>query len=414
MRLIAVNDFYDTAKQEGSGGDINLALNNIKNELFSRDISAKVLSTLDIQRKNRHFAGRVPYGYLTGPTKHDIVVDEEAASVVKRIFHMAADKRLKTPEIARMLNADGILSPSAYKAKTRNYKGRVQPFWSGNSVYHILINRIYTGSFEMYKGHKVAVGSKFVKKVPTNQRTVIHNTHEAIVTEALFEEAQKMVRLNPSKRRKTMSNRPPEPMLARYLKCGCCGCKLFQTHQGDPHYDCHSARWRVDGDCDRVLCDAEALEPVVFHSIKTLVQLANQETQRNRTASQKAEAREAKLKNAVRSLKEKRKAINGKKVSLYEELKRGQLSLEGFKDAKEKCNAEEEMLKNQMEEQIAELARIRAEFDALNEAAEASSFPPITEDHLTPELLKTFVQKVIIHPDGNPEIVFKVKDEFCP
>jgi chromosome segregation ATPase len=152
----------------------------------------------------------------------------------------------------------------------------------------------------------------------------------------------------------------------------------------------------------------------VFHSIKTLVQHANQETQRNRTASQEAEARESKLKNAVRSLKEKRKAINGKKVSLYEELKRGQLSLEGFKDAKEKCNAEEEMLKNQMEEQIAELARIRAEIDALNEAAEASSFSPITEDHLTPNLLKAFVQKVIIHPDGNPEIVFKVIDEFCP
>lgn len=414
VRLIAVTDFYDTAQQDCSGGDIGLALNNIKNELFSRDISAKVKSTLDIQRRNGQYAGRVPYGYLTGPTKHDIIVDPEAAAVVKRIFHMATEEHMKTSEIARKLNSEGVPSPSMYKAEKRNYKGKVQPFWTKDNVYRTLIRRIYTGSFEMYQQHLKGVGSKLSSGIPRDKRIVIPNTHEAIITESIYEAAQKIIRHQTPKRRRKAVPPPPEHVLARYLKCGCCGCKLFQTHSGEPNYECHNARWRTDGECWQVNCDAAALEPVVFHSIEKLVQLADQEAQENRTAAQDAEDRGAKLKNAIRSLKDKRKAINGHKVELYEQLKCGDLTLQDFKKSKQACNDEEAVLQSLLERNIEELASVRAEIEALSQAAKASVLPPVTEDHLTPELLKAFVQKVVIHPDGSPEIIYKVKNVFYP
>lgn len=127
VRLIAVTDFYDTAQQDCSGGDIGLALNNIKNELFSRDISAKVKSTLDIQRRNGQYAGRVPYGYITGPTKHDIIVDPEAAAVVKRIFHMATEEHMKTSRLRGNSILKGFLLRPCTKPKKGTTKVRYSP-----------------------------------------------------------------------------------------------------------------------------------------------------------------------------------------------------------------------------------------------------------------------------------------------
>lgn len=413
VRLIAVNDFYDSANSVGSAGDIRLALNNIKNEMYSRDISEKYKSTIDTQRKNGQYTGRVPFGYLACPAKHSKIIDENAAEVVKKIFHMAADENLNTTQIAHRLNVEGFLSPSAYNAKHRGYKSKVQNFWSGNSVYRILINRFYTGSFDLYKGHSTGIRSGHYKRIPKNERSIMHNTHEAIVSEELFCEAQKAIsRHSPKERRccKKTAPRPPEPILARYLKCGCCGCKLFQTRWGDSHYECHSSRWRVDGDCDRVLCDAVELEDVVFHAIQNLVGLAEQNNQKAESVQRETEESIAQIKKALRSLKDKLTSLNLKKVELYEKFKKGQLSLEGFKEAKQECNDQEESLQGQIEAKDRVLAQLHADLEDIASDPQSEPVPAVTGDHLTPELLKSFVKKVIIPPSGEPEIVFKCKD----
>ena len=144
-RLIAVNDHYDSIERHYSAGDIDLALNNLKNEFYSRDNSAKVKSSLDVQRRSGQFSGRVPYGYVKGPTKREILVDEEAAKVVRYIFHLAADEHMRTSQIAQQLNAKDIPSPSLYRKQKWGYKGKVQPVWTISSVFHILINRIFKG-----------------------------------------------------------------------------------------------------------------------------------------------------------------------------------------------------------------------------------------------------------------------------
>ena len=93
-------------------------------------------------------------------------------------------------------------------------------------------------------------------------------------------------------------------------------------------------------------------------------------------------------------------------------MKSGQLSLQGFQDAKQVCNLEEEAIEGLMEEKMKELAGTRAERNALAESAERCAVPAINDDHLTDELLNAFVQKVIIYPSKEPEIVFKAANVF--
>lgn len=413
VRLIAVNDFYDTETQKGTAGDITLALNNIKNEMFSRDVSAKVKCTNEIQRRNKQFAGRVPYGYRTGSTKHDIVVDPEAAEVVKKIFYLAAEKGLKNSQIAAELNKEGIMSPSMYKAQKWGYKGKVQTFWTTNSVYYVLINRIYTGCFWMYQGHLNGVGSKSTTTIRREERELIRDTHEAIVPESVYIEAQKVMS-HPVKRgqgkNKRLSPPPPVPMLARYLKCGCCRNKLFREHTYGGDYICRSAKVRSDGDCEQVRCDAVALETVVFHSIQRLVELSEKEQQQAQEQHRANEAAAADIKNKIRSLSGKRKGINAVKMKLYEDFKAGKLTMEEFRVQKAEKAREDEAITSQMEELSAELTRLNADREQPMESKPSVSME--IGDRLTPELLKAFVEKVIIAPNGEPEIVFQFKDTF--
>ena len=414
VRLIAVNDHYDTNSHEHYAGDIGLALNNIKNEFFSRDLSAKVKTTNDIQRRNGQFSGRVPYGYLTGPSGHDIMVDEEAAMIVRYIFSLAADQGMKTREIAKKLNAEGIVTPSLYKKQKRGYRGKVQSFWGAESVYCILINRIYTGSLEMYKGHLNSVGSRKATKIPRDEREIIPNTHQAIVSEETYWKAQRVIiRPSPDSVRKKKAAPPPEPMLARYLKCGCCGLRLFREHTTEPIYICHSARVRADGFCGEVACDAKALEPIVFQSITHLVQMADLKYEADKRAETQLEKEIRSVKSQLRVLSQKRKDIASEKIELYEQFRSGTLSLGAFSEQKKEAGARDAALLEQIETLSLQLSEMNREMEERqSEEASCNRLSIGDAKSLTPELLKAFVSKVTIGRDGSPEITFHVRDVF--
>ena len=52
VRVIAVNDNFDSLKASGSTGGLEMALRNLMNECYSRDISQKVTSSTRIKKKN--------------------------------------------------------------------------------------------------------------------------------------------------------------------------------------------------------------------------------------------------------------------------------------------------------------------------------------------------------------------------
>lgn len=85
---------------------------NLFNEFYSRDTSKKVKAVKRACAENGKFMGTYPaYGYRRDPLdKHHLVIDEETAPVVRRIFEMRASG-MGFHAIAVALNEEGIQPP---------------------------------------------------------------------------------------------------------------------------------------------------------------------------------------------------------------------------------------------------------------------------------------------------------------
>lgn len=109
-RFIALNNGIDTESTNGST-DVMCFL-NLFNEFYSRDTSKKVKAVKKACAENGKFMGTYPaYGYKRDPAdKHHLVIDEDTAPIVRRIFEMRA-AGTGFHAIAVILNEEGIPSP---------------------------------------------------------------------------------------------------------------------------------------------------------------------------------------------------------------------------------------------------------------------------------------------------------------
>ena len=151
VRFIAINDGYDTANAQGQASTILLPIKNLMNDSYSRDISVKIRSHLEVKKRKGQFVGAfAAYGYLKSPDdKNQLVVDDYAAEVVRDIFRWKLEG-MSQQGIADRLNADGVLSPSEYKRSLgmkyiSGFKSNPQAKWSAVAVGRILKNPLYIG-----------------------------------------------------------------------------------------------------------------------------------------------------------------------------------------------------------------------------------------------------------------------------
>mgnify|MGYP002530559280 FL=1 len=115
VRFISVNDGYDSNDYKGTTGGLDVVLKNIVYDFYSKDLSVKVTTAKRAKMKRgEYIGGHVPYGLLRDPAdKHKLVIDPEAAAVVREIFDMATEGK-KLVEIARYLNEKGIETPQIF------------------------------------------------------------------------------------------------------------------------------------------------------------------------------------------------------------------------------------------------------------------------------------------------------------
>lgn len=142
IRFIAVADNADT---EVKGNKKARQINGLVNEWYLEDLSENVRMVFDLKRREGQYIGGFPlYGYKKDPAdKNKIVIDPEAASVVRRIFQWSREGCGKQ-RIAVMLNERGIAAPARYKAEhgwtcrypQQNHSG----LWNKTTVSRILRN----------------------------------------------------------------------------------------------------------------------------------------------------------------------------------------------------------------------------------------------------------------------------------
>ena len=172
------------------------------NDSYSRDISAKVRSQLEIKRKRGDFIGSFAvYGYEKDKkNRNRLVIDQQAAIVVKDIFTWKTEGK-SNDGIAAKLNEMGIPSPMEYKKLNgmRYFSGFNQSgkaSWSALSIKRILTDEVYLG--HMVQGKKTTPNHKIKKVIEKNpdEWIKVENTHEPIISAQDYHTVQRILQMD--------------------------------------------------------------------------------------------------------------------------------------------------------------------------------------------------------------------------
>ena len=122
VRFIAINNSVDSANP--TENDFTPFL-NIMNEWYAKDTSNKIRTIFRSRMQDgKRCSGAIPYGYRRDPEdKNHLLIDEEAAKVVRRIYQMVIDG-MGSQAIANQLTADNVLIPSAYLEQSEHGESR--------------------------------------------------------------------------------------------------------------------------------------------------------------------------------------------------------------------------------------------------------------------------------------------------
>lgn len=225
VRFIALNDNYDSEGVYGQSDALMLPVKNILNDQYCRDISMKTRSLLDMKRKNGEFIGAfTPYGYVRdAERKNLLVIDEEAAGVVRYIFSLRM-QGMGNHHIAEHLNERGILCPSEQKRSDGlnyvcGYTVRDKGRWSAKTIFRILTNEVYVGDLIQHRQGNPNYKVKKRINYGESDWIVIRNCHEPIIRREDFDTVQSLLKRN-------VRCSPGENIvspLSGYVTCGSCG-----------------------------------------------------------------------------------------------------------------------------------------------------------------------------------------------
>ena len=193
VRFISLAENVDSYRDPDSVSSIIVPITNVMNDQYCYQTSKKIRQVFDYKRRSGQYIGSfAPYGYIKDPKdKHQLIVDEEAAEIVKQIYSLCLQGTTKR-HISFYLNEHGIPSPTAY----RRAKGLPvsstsdDPMWGDRVIWNILTNPIYTG--DLVQGRRRVKSYKVheIEAVPEEEWVIVPDTHEAIIDKESFEKVQ--------------------------------------------------------------------------------------------------------------------------------------------------------------------------------------------------------------------------------
>jgi len=198
----------------------------------------------------------LPYGYAREDNR--IVIDEERAAVVRRIFRDYLSG-VSTEALAQQLSAERV--PCRYG----------NHIWSGTAVRYILNNEKYLGSSIWQKYY--TTDTLPYRCLPNKgERAVYHaeGTHPAIISTAEFEAVQRLM----AQRSKQVLPRRPLPFpLQKKVFCGVCG-SVFRrkVSRGVPYWVCMGHDRKGASHCPATQIPEEELHSAflrIYHKLRS-------------------------------------------------------------------------------------------------------------------------------------------------
>ena len=402
VRFIAIFDQMDT---ETNPDDDIIPFKNILNEMYAKDCSRKIKAVVKAKgNSGKHISSFPPLGYIKDPEdKEKWIVDEEAALIVKEIFNLCI-KGYGPSQIARILTERGIETPTMYfHRKGIPTPGKIKQdsdVWAKQSVVHILENEEYLGRTVNFKTYKKSYKSKKYIENPRENWVIVENTQEAIIDQETFDIVQ-----NLRKAKRRISDMGTPHILSGMLYCADCGEKMYlcrcTTMKQAEYFNCSTYRKKKKKYCTSHQITAHAVMAMVKNDLRYTIQFAsdNKET----FMSILKERTEAKNKRELASAIEEKEVAEKRIValdiiiqSLYEDKVSGKLSEERYIKMSDNYEAEQKELTEKVKNLKAEIEKAQTKYDNIQKfMAIVKRYSDFEE--LTPEILRAFVDKIIIY-----------------
>lgn len=407
IRFISVNDAYDSDDFKGTTGGLNVALKNVLNNMYSRDLSNKVQSAMNTRAKNgQYIAAITAYGYIKDPDdKHHLIIDPEAAEVVRLIFNLAVEGQTKG-WIAKYLNDQGIQTPGEYFAKrgmkrigSRNVE---HPRWTTTTISDMLKNEVYIGNVCWNKSKNNLGTGKKVKRNSRNEWIVKENAHEPIITREVFEAANEIAFTGRKKTSKTAKQCP-------LVYCAYCGRTLSAPKDGNHiKYRCMNGYGTfAEHDCMNVRIKGKDLEQAILTNVNAMAELYYEAT---KSSANKHKSETVMLTEQQEQLIGERDKMSSLKAQLYIEYRSGGTKEEYLRKKKEvddRCREIEENIADfdiRLEKARQDDIKSLKTSEAMSEVKGISSFDK--------EILKKVIDRVNVHGPDKIEIIWKPMDEI--
>lgn len=436
VRFINSGDpFIDTFNSKRVG--MHAKVYGIFNEEYAAQISDEIRRTFHMKRKNGEFIGAfAPYGYEKNPeNKNHLIIDEEAAKVVRDIFtrfvigdgstEILVDEdgneyeQLKGPisceGIKAKLNDLGIPNPAAYKRqKGLNYNNphckNNDGLWMGTGVTKVLTNEMYIGN--MIQGKQKVISYKVHDKIQTPEEEWyrVENTHEPIVSKELFAMAQEM------KKRDTRCapKAHHEYLFSGFLKCA--NCKKAMTRRaskGIVYYNCTTYKRKSKDKCTIHTMRLDILTKAVLAGVQTQIALIGNLTEiideinKAPIVENKSVRLETLLKLRIQDLEKTENIV----TNLYVDWKNGDINREQYRKMKEQFESQVEQLKET-------ITHIQDEVEVMGKGIKSDN-PYLKHflkykniGSLTQEILTQLIDTIYIHEGGDLTIKFRFEDQY--
>ena len=403
VRFISVNDNYDSKNYQGSIADIDVNFKNLLYDLYSKDLSQKVRSSLAVRKeKGQYVSGNCPLGYEKAPEdRHALLIAEDEAEVVRRIFSLTVEGYTSV-EIARLFNKTQVKTPIEFKiakGKTSREPKGDRFMWSSSTICQILRNEIYIGNIVQKKYTKDFVGGKNHLN-PREDWLVTYNHHEPIIDRETWERVQEL-----RKQRKRPNRYDEVGLFSGMLFCADCGHVMYQQRYQNKNrkqdcYICGSYKKRTR-DCTAHFIRTDLLTAGVLSNLRQVTEYAAKHEsrfvklliQQNEIGGKRKTAAATKqLEQAQERIAEVSRIIK----RLYEDNVNGKISDERFMELSADYEQEQRELKDRA-------AALQEELDKSQAATvNAEKFMGIVRKHLafeelTPTLLREMIEKIVVH-----------------
>ena len=267
IRFISIVDNADTANK---GNKKSRQINGLVNEWYLEDMSDNIRSVLKNRRENGfHIGAFALYGYKKDPgQKGHLIIDEEAAAVVREVFTLFSQGYGKTA-IARMLNDSGIPNPTEYKRlkglRYKQPKAKNSTLWKYFAISDMLTNEMYIGNMVQGKYGSISYKTKQNKPRPKDKWYIVEGTHEPIIDRELWGRVQKMI----AKRAKPFEV-GTIGLFAGKARCANCGYVMRSSKNRGKHYLQCSNRHIAKDACIGSFISVDKLEQMVIDELNRL------------------------------------------------------------------------------------------------------------------------------------------------